>query len=78
MANKTVWSPACRRRRWCKSTDEATTSDEDLLSDAGIDVDDDEIEKSPVCVCPRYGNQERQHHRSVFYLLPPSGMRKWS
>ncbi|GFY56920.1 ras-associated and pleckstrin homology domains-containing protein 1 [Trichonephila inaurata madagascariensis] len=42
MANKTVWSPACRRRRWCKSTDEATTSDEDLLSDAGIDVDDDE------------------------------------
>ncbi|GIY30847.1 hypothetical protein CEXT_463181 [Caerostris extrusa] len=42
MATKTVWSPACRRRRWCKSTDEATTSDEDFLSDAGIDVDDDE------------------------------------
>ncbi|XP_055933007.1 abnormal cell migration protein 10-like isoform X2 [Argiope bruennichi] len=53
MANKTVWSPACRRRRWCKSTDEATTSDEDLLSDAGIDVDDDEgLESIPVSKLP--------------------------
>lgn len=42
MSAKTVWSPSsCRRtRRW---VDEGATSDEDLLSDAGIDVDEDEV-----------------------------------
>lgn len=38
-AAKSAWSPG-RRRRWCE---DSATSDEDLLSDAGIDVEDDEV-----------------------------------
>lgn len=41
MASRSAWSPGRRRRgAWCE---DSATSDEDLLSDAGIDVEDDEV-----------------------------------
>lgn len=41
-ARGSAWSPGRRRRGggWCE---DSATSDEDLLSDAGIDVEDDEV-----------------------------------
>lgn len=57
-ARGSAWSPGRRRRGggWCE---DSATSDEDLLSDAGIDVEDDEVSngRRPVWHC--YGKKKK-------------------